>query len=230
MPAPAHGARALAPVPGRGRAESASATRAPASRDDEAALVRAILDGDEAAFALLFDGLHAGLVALARMYVASPADAEEAVQEGWMAALDALPRFEGRSTLKTWVSRIVIHQALKRATRESRSLPLSALENPERAVDRASFGPRGTWLERVLPWSPERSLSSAQLGEQVAAAIDALPPAQRTVVVLRHVEQWTAAEVCEALHISAANQRVLLHRGRSRLRASLDRLMKDVTP
>ncbi|HUZ82693.1 MAG TPA: sigma-70 family RNA polymerase sigma factor, partial [Gaiellaceae bacterium] len=157
--------------------------------------------------------------------------AEEVVQETWLRVLGALDRFEGRSSLKTWVFRILVNTAKTRAQREGRVLPFSALQDPAR-VPQAALGP-----ERFLPgddahhpggWSspprdlPEERLIASETRDVVARAIDALPANQRAVISLRDVEGWSSDEVRNALDLSEVNQRVLLHRARSKVRQALE--------
>jgi RNA polymerase sigma-70 factor, ECF subfamily len=202
---------------------------APASSRD-ARQLRALRDGDEEAFAELVDRLGPSMLRLARAYVPSPAVAEEVVQEAWLAVLTGLDRFEGRSSLKTWIFRILANKAKTRAQREGRSVPLSSLGDdepavgPERFVDTGVPG-RGPWatppisVERV----PDERLLAREARERIAAAIAALPPAQRAVITLRDVDGLSADEVCDVLGVSEGNQRVLLHRARSKVRAEFER-------
>jgi RNA polymerase sigma-70 factor (ECF subfamily) len=157
--------------------------------------------------------------------------AKEVVQETWIGVLEGIDRFEGRSSLKTWVFSILVNQAKTRGQRERRSLPFSAFG--ETWVDPDQFLPAhdawaGHWavLPSVLP--PEEQLVAKETRERLAAAIRRLPPSQRAVLSLRDVEGWSAEEVCSVLELSEANQRVLLHRARSALRRALDRYLKDV--
>jgi RNA polymerase sigma-70 factor (ECF subfamily) len=173
------------------------------------------------------------MVRLARMFVRDRAVAEEVAQEAWLAALQGLDRFEGRSSLKTWLFRILTNRAKTRAEREARSVPFSALAGAggedEPAVDPDRFlGPGerepGAWASPPRPWEtlPEERLVSQETLGRVGAAIEALPDAQREVIRLRDVEGWSAQEVCDALGITDGNQRVLLHRARSRVRQALE--------
>jgi len=201
---------------------------------DEQSLVAALRNGEEFAFVVLVDRFQPALVRLATVYVRDRAVAEEVVQETWMAVLRGIVTFEGRASLKTWLFRILVNRARTRAVREGRSVSLSSLEGGdadrfEPAVDPARFrgpdDPRwpGHWL--LAPSAddlPEQRLLADELVEQVRAAIATLPPAQREVVTLRDVEGFTGEDVCGLLELSEANQRVLLHRGRSRVRAALE--------
>lgn len=162
-------------------------------------------------------------------YVRSPAVADEVVQEAWLGVLTGLSRFEQRSSLKTWILRIVMNQARTRATREGRSLPFSSLgregEEDGPTVDPDRFGANGGWIAPPADWRalPEERLLAAETLDVVRAAVDDLPPRQREVFLLRDVEGWEAPEVAEALELSAGNERVLLHRARAKVRAALER-------
>ena len=204
------------------------------STSEEQSLIEALRRGEESAFVILLDRYQPALVRLATVYVRDRAIAEEVVQETWLAVLRGLERFEGRASLKTWLFRILANRARTRAVREGRSVSLSSLEGGETesfepAVDPARFrgpdDPRwpGHWL--VAPSAddlPEERLLADELVANVRAAIATLPPAQREVVTLRDVEGFTGEDVCGLLELSEANQRVLLHRGRSRVRAALE--------
>ncbi len=213
---------------------SAPEARATAQAAD-AALVAALRRGDETAFVALVTEHHASLKRVARMYVASEAVAEEVVQETWLAVVKGLPRFEGRSSLKTWIFHILANQAKTRGERERRSVPFAALtgapdeEGP--SVDPDRFRPDGDawpghWAAPPCAWEdPERRLGSLEARALLRAAIDELPPVQQAVIALRDVEGVSAEEVCDLLDITAVNQRVILHRARSRVRSVLERYM-----
>jgi len=200
------------------------------SRADEQ-LVSSLRAGDQAAFTDLVRWLHPGMVRVAMSYVASRAVAEEVVQDTWLAVLESLDRFEGRSTLKTWIFRILVNQAKSRGVRERRTMPFSALnvrsESEGTAMSAECFledGHRwaGHWAGPVTAWQvPEDSVIQAELGALIRQTIDRLPPAQGAVVALRDGQGLSAQEVCDLLGLSAANQRVLLHRGRARVRAAI---------
>ncbi len=205
----------------------------------EAQLLDALRAGDEAAFAELVREYQASLVRVARIYVSTQAAAEEVAQETWLGVLNGLDRFEGRSSLRTWIFRILTNIAKTRAQRDGRTLPFSALQDPgwvpEAAVDADRFldseHPRwpGHWALRPEPW-PEDALVAAETRGRVEQAIEELPASQRAVISLRDIEGWDSAEVCNALGISETNQRVLLHRARSKVRSALERyLNEDVT-
>ena len=202
----------------------------------EAQLLEALRAGDEAAFAQLVREYQPSLVRVARIYVSTQAAAEEVAAETWLAVLNGLDRFEGRSSLKTWIFRILTNIAKTRAQRDGRTLPFSALQDPgrvpEAAVDADRFldpeHPRwpGHWAVRPEPW-PEDALIAAETQAVVAEAIEALPPAQRAVISLRDVEGWSSEEVRNALELSETNQRVLLHRARSKVRAALESYLQE---
>jgi RNA polymerase sigma-70 factor (ECF subfamily) len=214
------------------RVSSPFARRSLAAPPDERALVAALREGDEAAFTSLVQRYHAPMVNLARGYVGNRATAEEVVQEAWAAALRGIARFEERSAVSTWLFRIVINQAKTRAVRERRSVPMSALggDPDEPAVDPDRFHPDthpeapGGWSTPPRSWAeqPEERLVARETRQMLLAAIDALPGLQGQVVSLRDVQGIPAAEVCELLEITDANQRVLLHRGRSKVRQALE--------
>jgi RNA polymerase sigma-70 factor (ECF subfamily) len=197
----------------------------------EAQLLDALRAGDEAAFAQLVREYQPSLVRVARIYVSTQAAAEEVAAETWLGVLNGLDRFEGRSSLRTWIFRILTNIAKTRAQRDGRTLPFSALQDPgrvpEAALDADRFldpeHPRwpGHWAARPEPW-PEDALIAAETQALVAEAIEALPPAQRAVISLRDVEGWSSEEVRNALELSETNQRVLLHRARSKVRRALE--------
>lgn len=210
--------------------------RAPpgAERAAEMALIASLRAGDEDAFMMLVEMYHAALLRLARMYVSEPAVAEEVVQETWLAVLRGIDRFEGRSTLKTWIFRILMNIARTRGVREGRSIPFSALEDPasesEPSVPEDRFlGPAhprwpGHWATPPSEWDlgPEDRLLSGETRDIIEAAIRELRPSQREVITLRDIEGLDAPEACSLLGISEGNQRVLLHRARSRVRMALE--------
>jgi RNA polymerase sigma-70 factor (ECF subfamily) len=220
------------PVLRRARPDTAS--------DPDIALVQRLRARDEAAFAELVDRYGATMLRVARMYVRDRQVAEEVVQETWLAVLDGIDRFEGRSSLKTWLFTILTNRAKTRATRERRTVPVSALVaseaggsepavDPDRFVDAAAKRLASAWSAPPAPWStlPEDRLLSQETLARVADAIEGLPEAQREVIRLRDVEGWSAAEVANALEISDGNQRVLLHRARSKVRAALEEYLED---
>jgi RNA polymerase sigma-70 factor, ECF subfamily len=203
-------------------------------------LLERLRDGDGAAFATLVDGNAASMLRVARMHVASEAVAQEVVQETWLAVLQGLDRFEERSSLRTWIFHILVNRARTRGAREARTVPFATLaareaDEPFAAVDADRFLPAddpewpGHWAAPLPRWDevPERHLAAREAATSVRGAMAALPPMQRIVMIMRDVEGWEAPEICHALDISESNQRVLLHRARSRVRASLEREMAD---
>ena len=198
-------------------------------------LVAALRRGEERAFLQLVGRYQPSMLRLSMTLVRSQAVAEEVVQEAWLGVLQGIDRFEGRSSLKTWIFRIVTNIAISKAERERRSVPFSSLDAGDGpAVDPARFRKppdpySGGWLFAPRDWSavPEDRLLSRETLRCVATAIGALPLNQRAVVTLHDVEGLTAAEVCSVLSISETNQRVLLHRARSRVRAALERYLES---
>jgi RNA polymerase sigma-70 factor, ECF subfamily len=206
--------------------------RAFAQQDDEW-LIAALRRGDSDAFATLVDRHSSAMVRVAMAYVPSRAVAEDAVQETWIAVMRGIEGFEGRSSLKTWIFRILTNVAMRSGARERRSTPFSALaeaeDTGEPSVDPERFLPAGHelfpghWVIAPARWPlPEEGLLAGEIRGVIAAAIAELPVAQRTVIALRDVEGWSSEEVCEALEISAGNQRILLHRARSRVRDAVE--------
>ncbi len=193
--------------------------------------------GDERAVARIVADLHPAMLRVARALVPTPSMAEEAVQEAWLGVVSGLERFEGRSSLRTWVLRITVNRALHRRRREGRSVPFSSLaadeaDRPERAVPEERFlGPghrwAGHWAAAPQPLPEDALLGRETLGV-LLRAVDGLPPAQRAVIILRDIEGLDAAEVCRVLEVTDANQRVLLHRARSRVRAALEAHLEPV--
>jgi RNA polymerase sigma-70 factor (ECF subfamily) len=179
----------------------------------DADLLSRLRSGDEHAFASLVERYHAPMLRLAVSFVPSHAIAEEVVQDTWLAALRGLGEFEGRSSLKTWLFRILVNRARTTGARENRSVPVAA-------VDPARFDASGGWADPPEQWveAAEDRAEAGKLADRVRARVDELPGRQREVVVLRDVEGMSSQEVCAVLDITDANQRVLLHRGRSRLR------------
>jgi RNA polymerase sigma-70 factor (ECF subfamily) len=203
---------------------------------EELALVNALRRGDEDAFARLVGDHHASLRRVARLYVANASIADEVVQDTWLGVIRGIWAFEGRSSLKTWIFRILVNRARTRAVRERRQSPFAgALPMESGAEAEPSVSPEhflspddssapGHWARPPLDpgSSPERSLLTKELGERLRIVIDALPSNLRIVLWLRDVEGWSSDEVCNALAIQETNQRVLLHRARSRVRAALE--------
>lgn len=210
-----------------------SASSAPGIEDPDADLLAGLRLGDEAAFLELVERYGPMMLRIALSYVRTPSVAEEVVQETWIGVLNSLERFEGRSTLRTWLLRILANRARTRGAREARCMPFSALAGDEPSVDAERFqGPDGPfpggWAAFPTPWEtvPEERVLARETLLHVESAIRALPGRQQEVIVLRDVEGWSAEEVCAALGLSAANQRVLLHRARSRVRGALERYME----
>jgi RNA polymerase sigma-70 factor (ECF subfamily) len=201
----------------------------------DAALVETLRGGDEAAFARLVDELSPALLRVATMHVPSRAVAEEVVQETWLGVINGIDSFEGRSSLKTWIFRILLNTAKTRGERERRTVPFSILRRwreegrDEPAVDPDRFQGRrgeqpGAWARPPVEWdAPEDKLESEATRRVLLEAIAALPIRQREVITLRDIQGWPAGEARNALDISETNQRVLLHRARSKVRAALER-------
>jgi RNA polymerase sigma-70 factor (ECF subfamily) len=205
---------------------------------EERRLLERLRAGDEAAFTSLVDRHHASMLRLALAHVSDRSVAEEVVQDAWMAVLEGLDRFEGRSSLKTWIYRILTNKAKTRGVRESRHTTFSSLgpadeEGDEPAVDPSCFRTSGHWSDYWAsypqPWdeaTPEKLLLSKEGTGYLEQAIAALPPNLRQVVVLRDIEGLDSKDVCVMLGISEGNQRVLLHRGRARVRRALERYVE----
>lgn len=200
---------------------------------DEQALLAALRRGDEDAFNELVTQLHPSMVRLAQLFVRDRTTAEEVVQEAWVGVLQGLGNFEGRSALRTWIFRIVANKARTRGRREARTVPFSAFtpddgEDDTAAVDADRFwgansAAPGHWQAPPEPWvDAESRVLATETSERIAAAIAELPERQRMVITLRDVEGWDAEEVCNALDITATNQRVLLHRARAAVRHALE--------
>ena len=207
---------------------------------DEQRLLGRLRARDEGAFMELVDRYGSSLLRVALLFVATRAVAEEVVQETWLGVLAGIDRFEGRSSLKTWLFRILTNRAKTRAVREARTVPFSALAATELGEDEPAVDPDrflaadhprwpGHWASSPRSWAelPEQRLLGAETRQVIADAIDALPTVQRTVISLRDVEGWGSEEVCDALGLTEGNQRVLLHRARSRVRARLDEYLAE---
>jgi RNA polymerase sigma-70 factor, ECF subfamily len=196
---------------------------------DDRATIAALRAGDEEAFAMLVREHNAALLRVARMYVKSRAAAEDVVADTWLGVFRGIDRFEGRSSLKTWIFRILTNTAKTRAQREGRSVPFSAIDEVntgEAAVERERFTGTGYWAAAPRQW-PERELEAAETREVIQRAIDSLPEVQRAVITLRDIEGWSAEDVCNALELSETNQRVLLHRARAKVRRALDQYLME---
>ena len=208
----------------RRRSEPAAAVAVAVASDDDLILGR-LRAGDEQAFAALVDKYHRSMVRLVRGYVPSDAVAEEVVQEAWLGVLRGLDRFEGRSSLRTWIFRIAVNQAKTHGARERRMAASESLSEPSVDPDRFQ---NGGWVRPPVPWShAEDRVLAAETHGVVRAAIEGLPDMQRSVISLRDVMGLSAPEVCELLELSEGNQRVLLHRARSRVRSSLEQYMEE---
>jgi RNA polymerase sigma-70 factor (ECF subfamily) len=204
---------------------------------DDHALVERLRAGDEEAFMDLVVRWSPSLMRVARMYVPSNAVAEEVVQETWLAALQGLDRFEERSSLRTWVFSILVNRARTRGERERRSVPFAALAREESEGDFAAVDPDrfvgagtvGAWAAPPVRWweEPERALASGEAVERIESEIAKLPEMQRMVITMRDIEGLSSEEVRSALEISETNQRVLLHRARSKVRAGLEDYYAD---
>ncbi|MGH2838735.1 MAG: RNA polymerase sigma factor [Thermoleophilaceae bacterium] len=204
----------------------------------DAELIGALRAGDEAAFGELVDRYHASLVRIARMYVSTQAVAEEVVQETWLGVLNGLDRFEERSSLKTWIFRILTNIAKTRGIREGRSVPFSSIAGDEEdghSVDPDRFVPADAeqaaraWAVPPAVWStePDERLLAGEVRELIFHTIDGLPPNQRAAIMLRDIEGWESDEVRNELGVGDTNQRVLLHRARSKVRQALEDYFRD---
>jgi RNA polymerase sigma-70 factor (ECF subfamily) len=190
-------------------------------------LVRALRDKDERAVEQLIGRFGGPMRRFAVSLVGSGAVADEVVQDTWIAVLRGIERFEGRSSLKTWMFGILSNIARTQAQREGRSIPLSSLGSDTRdepVVDPSLFQLDGHWVSSPSRWSelPEERLLATEIRGCITRTLESLPEAQRAVMTLRDIEGWTGEDVCEVLGLSSANQRVLLHRARSKVRAALD--------
>jgi len=192
---------------------------------EELQLVEALRAGDERAFEELVRMYQGALLRVAQIYVSSRAVAEEVVADTLLAVLNGIDRFEGRSSLKTWIFRILANRAKTRAQREGRTVPFSALGDSEPAVEPNRFD-RGHWTAFPADW-PEARLLGDETLKVVEDAIEKLPPSQRAVITLRDVQGWSAEEVCNALELTGTNQRVLLHRARSKVRRALEEYLSE---
>jgi RNA polymerase sigma-70 factor, ECF subfamily len=204
--------------------EAEQAGRSHVASIDDNLLLQQLRASDEAAFAFLLDQYGASMSRLAMLYVSDRAVAEEVVQEAWMRVLQGLDRFEGRCSLKTWISRIVMNIAKTRCLRERHSIPFSSQYAAEAQSVESALDFDGNWisLPRNRCENPEEHLLAQETRVYIQLALGALPPRQRIVITLRDVEGWTSREVADLLGISEANQRVLLHRARSRVRRALE--------
>lgn len=231
----AHHSPMTAPVPGDGpeRPAAAGSLSFQEAREEQL-LVQALRERDDEAFELVLDRYYSAMLRTAMIHVGSRARAEEVVQETWLAVLAGIHGFKGRSSLKTWIFRILINRARTCATREARVVPLSSLAGSQEGAgwggtpypaDPLERMPAG--VEPVFGAGPsaaataEEQFLAGELAEHIEQAVAALPEKQRAVLVLRDVEGWSAGEVCNMLEISESNQRVLLHRARVKVRDRL---------
>jgi RNA polymerase sigma-70 factor (ECF subfamily) len=211
----------------------------PEASTEDLFLLEQLRSGNEAAFVSLVERYYSAMLRLAMGYVTAWTVAEEVVQEAWIGILEGLNRFEGRSSLKTWMFRILTNCAITRAQREGRSIPFSSLpphdtDLSEPAVDPERFLPAdsqwsGHWISFPSRWQemPEERMLSQEMRIYLEKAIEALPPNQRQIIILRDIEGWTAEETCGFLGISEGNQRVLLHRARSKVRGVLEKYFEE---
>jgi RNA polymerase sigma-70 factor, ECF subfamily len=209
-------------------------SEADADRSHEHQLIERLRSGDEASFSALVDLYQPAMLRLAMAYISPRALAEEVVQDAWLGVLKGLNTFESRSSLKTWIYRILTNCAKTRAQREGRVLSFSALEALDTDADFAAVGPErfqgadekwpGNWRAFPSDWNaiPEQRLLSQETRDCILRSIDGLPPRQREVITLRDIEGWTPGETCHALGMTEQNQRVLLHRARSKVRRALE--------
>jgi RNA polymerase sigma-70 factor (ECF subfamily) len=195
--------------------------RATPAMDEDEELVARLRAGDEQAFVALVSRHHAAMVRVASSFVSSAAVAEEVVQDTWLGVLRGIDGFAGRSSFRTWLLRILVNRARSTGVREHRSV---AVGDAGPAVDRSRFDASGAWMSPPQHWveDSEDRLLAEGLADQIHVALGELPARQREVVVLRDVDGLSGPEVCDVLEISEANQRVLLHRGRSHLRQALE--------
>jgi RNA polymerase sigma-70 factor (ECF subfamily) len=206
---------------------------------EERRLVEGMRAGNEDAFSTLVNRFNASLLRLAALYVRDRAVAEEVVQETWLSVIQGIDRFEGRSSLKTWIFRILMNKAKTRGVREGRSIPFSALASdksgsavePERFLDVGHPTWAGHWYQYPTDWTqgPEQRLVSKEVRQLIEQEVDSLRPSQGLVIRLRDIEGCSSEEVCALLGISDGNQRILLHRARSKVRAALERYLDQET-
>lgn len=207
----------------------------PGAPPDEEMLPR-IRQGDEAAFCELVERYNASLIRVARSYVKDQSVAEEVAQEAWIGFLKGLDRFEGRAALRTWLFRILTNKAKDRVQKDRRYLPLSSLVKTETMGDDPALDPElfqgpdeikpghwSSWAPGRWARDPEQKLLTKEVMARAEAAIAELPEVQRAVLTLRDLQGFTSEEACGILDITETNQRVLLHRGRSKVRQALDR-------
>jgi RNA polymerase sigma-70 factor (ECF subfamily) len=198
------------------------------SRRDERSLIQALRGGDEKAFRGLVAAQQKSMLAFARTFLRDPSAAEEAVQDTWLALIAGIAKFEERSSLKSWTFAVLANIARTKAKRNGRSVSFTDMGYNDPAVDPDRFLGDGSWLSPPGRWSeinPERIVGGKQLLAHALSVLETLPPNQRAVVTLRDLEGLSPEETCTILEVSEANHRILLHRGRSRIRAALEELM-----
>lgn len=206
-------------------------------------VIDALRMGDEPSFILLVDRYHNSLLRIAMLYVHDRALADEIVQETWMSVLQGVKGFEGRSSVKTWIFRILKNIAMTRWKKENRSIPFSMLQDPEISDDEPSVDPErflpsdhpdypGGWAIPPKAWNlaPEEHLLAQEIKQCIQKSIAALPHNQQMVITMRDIVGWTSEEVCNVLQLSETNQRVLLHRARSKVRWALEKYFSGETP
>jgi RNA polymerase sigma-70 factor, ECF subfamily len=194
--------------------------------DTDVELLTRLRNGDEEAFVMLVARYQQPMLRLARSMVSTQAVAEEAVQDAWMGVVRGIERFEGRSSFKTWLFRILANRARSAGSAEQQTTPIESLH----AVDPLRFDAQGQWADPLDRWTEESEdrLEAATWVPILKSGLDDLPPRQREVVVLRDIEGLSGDEVCAVLGISGGNQRILLHRGRTRLREILETELRKV--
>jgi RNA polymerase sigma-70 factor, ECF subfamily len=204
----------------------------PAVSDQE--LIARLRARDEAAFMQLVDSLSPSMRRVARMFVSSDAVADECVQEAWLGVLQGIDRFEGRSSLRTWIFRILVNIAKTRGQREGRSVPFATLAGDD--LDRPTWDPSafdtpGAWTSLPFDWRglPEDRVEGHETLTVIGRAIESLPPMQAEVIRLRDVLGWSSEEVRNALDLTDTNQRVLLHRARAKVRAAVEEHLRSVS-
>jgi RNA polymerase sigma-70 factor (ECF subfamily) len=209
--------------------------RSSSDSSEDAALVERLRKRDEASFLEIVQRHHGGLLRLAQTFVNNRAIAEEVAQETWVAVLQGIDRFEGRSSLKTWIFQILINRAKTRGVREARSINFSAMSDVDSESGYCSVDPSrflssddphhpGDWVSQPQDWdrTPEQLLLSQECWILIEQAIASLPELQKEVITLRDVQGWDNEEICVVLRITECNCRVLLHRARSRVRQALE--------
>jgi RNA polymerase sigma-70 factor (ECF subfamily) len=203
-----------------------------ADYEDEDSLVAGLRAGDEAAFGWLVDRHDGPLRRLARTFVATQAAADEVVQETWLAVIEGIARFERRSSLRTWITRILMNKARTRGVRDRRAIPFSSTFPADRFLPPDHPDWPGHWATPPVRWDdlPPERLESRETLARVREAIDTLPPLHRQVITLRDIDGWTPDEICTVLDLTPANQRVVLHRARAKVRSALEAYLTGAAP